>query len=143
MSNTNGAPTADPAAARDEWVAAVTALVERVEGWCKELDWATRRAPKTIKDETLGEYDVPMLLMQYWNAKLMLNPDGPFTVGADGRVNLYTMPEYDDVAVLLRRSGEWQMVVQMGRDRREPAAFTRDAFQEVIETFAKRHAQAG
>jgi hypothetical protein len=143
MSSTNGKPLADLAVVRDGWVAAVNALVGQVEGWCKELDWPTRRASKRVKDKTLGEYEVPMLLMQQWDAKLLLNPDGPFIVGADGRVNLYTMPEYDDLAILLRQGTDWQMKVQMGRDQREPVPFTRETFKDVIETFAQRHAQAG
>jgi hypothetical protein len=143
MSGPNGTPPrADAAAHRDEWIAAVNELVTRVEGWCKELDWATRRAPKRIKDRILGTYELPMLLTQQWDAKLLLNPDEPDRAMGEGRVNLYTMPEYDDVAVLLRRNGDWTMRVQMGKDERDFVPFTRDAFKDVVETFARRHAEA-
>jgi hypothetical protein len=144
MSETNGTtPEVNNVAVRDEWIAAVNELVTRVEGWCKELDWATRRSPKRIKDKALGTFDVPMLLMQQWDAKLLLSPINRFVGGeADGRVDLYTMPEYDDVAVLIRRNGDWQMRVQLGKDERDFVPFSRDTFKEVIETFARRHAEA-
>lgn len=143
MSDTNGAmKDIDVAAVRTEWVAAVNELVARIEGWCKELDWATARAPKRLKDKLLGAYEVPMLLLQQWDTKLLLEPISRFVAGeADGRVNLYTMPEYDDVAVLIRRNGNWQMRVQLGKDERDFVPFTRDTFKEVIETFARRHAE--
>lgn len=145
MSDTNGTPSAAPglAGVRDEWVAAVTALVDQVEGWCKELDWATRRAAKRVKDDrAVGPYEVPMLLMQHWDAKLLLTPVSRVVAGGGGRVDLYTMPEYDDVAALLWEGGAWQMYVQLGAEQRDPVPLTRETFRDVVETFARRHAEA-
>jgi hypothetical protein len=76
---------------RDEWIAAVNELVIRVEGWCKELDWATRRAPKRITDDhPIGHYAVPMLRMQHWDIQVLLEPASRFGVRNDGQCDLYT-----------------------------------------------------
>lgn len=144
MSSQNGTSTElNPSALREEWIAAVTELVTQVEGWCKERDWSTRRAPKRIEDKAHGDYEIPMLLMQQWDAKLLLIPISEFVgLEKDGRVDLYTMPEYDDVAVLIRRKGEWIMRVQLGKEERDFIPFTRDSFHEVTETFVRRYAEA-
>ena len=144
MSNTNGAPTADPAAVRDEWVAVVTELVERVEGWCKELDWATRRAPKTIKeDKPLVPYEVPMLRMQYWDVQLMLDPTSRFGIRNDGQCDLYIMPAYDDMAVVYRRDGDWFLRERKPGGLGEEQPFSRDSLQRLAEVLRGQHAQAG
>jgi hypothetical protein len=49
---------------RDEWVAAVTALVAQIESWAQGTDWATRQYPKSITEDRLGTYTVPQLLTQ-------------------------------------------------------------------------------
>ncbi len=145
MSNTKGTPTADPVAVRDEWVAAVAALVERVEGWCKELDWATRRAPKTIKDDDpLGPYEVPMLRMQYWDVQLMLDATSRFGVRNDGQCDLYVMPAYDDLAVVYRRQGaDWFVRERKPGGLGDEYPFTRDSLQRMAEVLRGQHAQAG
>jgi len=144
MSETNGTmKEIDIAAVRDEWIAAVNELVTRVEGWCKEMDWVTRKAPKKFKDKRIGAYDAPMLLLQHWDNKLLLEPISRFVAGEDvtGRIDLYTMPEYDDVAVLIRQNNDWKMRVQCGKEESDFVPFTRDSFKDVIETFARRHAE--
>jgi hypothetical protein len=143
MNDANGKvpPTADTVAIRDEWIAAVNELVARVEGWCKEMEWATRRAPKRIEEESLGKYEVPMLLMQQWDVRLLMDPVGRTIVGAAGRVDFYVLPQYDDLAVLYRNDdGEWLMSVETGLPDNE-SPFTRDSFKDVVETLVKRHAE--
>jgi hypothetical protein len=134
-------PVPDWEAVRDEWVRAVDQLVADVESWCKANDWPTRRIDKRLEESKIGEYVVPALLIQVDLVKLMLEPGARFVAGADGRADLYTMPEYDDVAVLFRENGGWRMRVQLGSDERDGIPFTRDTFQDVIGTFAKRHAK--
>lgn len=137
-------PGADPTAVRAEWIAAVNELVTRIEGWCKEFDWATRRALKQLKDKPIGAYEVPMLLIQQWDVKLLLEPISRFVAGANGRVDLYTMPEYDDMAVLTRENGDWVLLrVEFGRERWPAMSLTCDTFKQVIETFVDRRTEIG
>jgi hypothetical protein len=144
MNTTTEAPVADPVAVRDEWVAAVTALVDLVEGWCKELDWATRRAPKTIEDDApLGTYRVPMLRMQYWDVQLMLDPVSRFGARNAGQCNLYVMPAYDDLALVYRRGGDWFVRERTPKGLGDEYALTRDSLQRMADLLRGSHAQAG
>jgi hypothetical protein len=102
-------PIADWEKVRDEWVRAVEQLVSDVESWCKANDWPTRRIQKRLEDSRIGEYYAPALLIQVDLVKLMLEPVARFTPGSDGVVDLYQMPEYDDIANVYRRNGAWQI----------------------------------
>ncbi len=102
---------------RDEWLRAVEQLVTNVEGWCKANDWPTRRIDKHITESPIGEYVAPALLIQVDLVKLLLEPVARFVPGAEGVVDLYRMPEYDDVATLYRHGGAWQVHYHFtGRD---------------------------
>jgi hypothetical protein len=102
-------PIADWEKVRDEWVRAVEQLVTDVEGWCKANDWPTRRIDKRLEESKIGEYVVPALLIQVDLVKLLLEPVARFVPGADGVVDLYLMPQYDDTASIYRRNGIWQI----------------------------------
>lgn len=145
MSDTNGKPmVGDPATVRDEWVAAVNALVAQVEGWCKELDWPTRRAPKAIgDDQPLDTYEVPMLRMQYWDVNLMLDPTSRFGIRNDGQCDLYVMPAYDDLAVVYRRGQNWFVRERQAGGLGEERPFSRESLQQMAEILRGHHAQAG
>lgn len=100
-------PVANWQQVRDEWVNAVTQLVNEVDLWCKARDWPTRRIEKRIDDPQIGEYTVPALLIQVDLVKLLLEPVARFVPGAAGLVDLYVMPRYADEASLLLRDDGW------------------------------------
>jgi hypothetical protein len=92
---------------RKTWIDRVGALVDRVEQWAKEMDWSTRRIEKRIDDAQIGKHRVPALLMQYETCRALLEPIGPSAPGAEGVVDLYLMPAYDDIARLYFYAGRW------------------------------------
>jgi hypothetical protein len=145
MSDTNGtSKDIDRAATRDEWIASLNELVARVEGWCKTLDWATRRAPKRIVDDRpLGPYEAPMLRMQYWDIQLLLEPSSRFGVRNDGQCNLYIMPAYDDMAIVYRRGTDWFVRERIREGLGEEKALTSENLQEIVELLRAHHAEAG
>lgn len=102
-------PIPDWEAVRDEWVRTVEQLVTDVESWCRANDWPTRRIGKRDSESPVGEYVVPALLVQADLVKLMLEPVARFAAGTDGVVDLYRMPQYDDVASICRRNGAWEV----------------------------------
>ncbi len=120
-------PIADWETVRDEWVRAVDQLVTEVEGWCEANDWPTRRIEKHIEESKIGEYAVPALVLQADLVKLMLEPAARFVTGADGVADLYRMPQYDDVAVVLWSGGTWQL--------RYDVSGTPDGATEKVEPF--------
>jgi hypothetical protein len=118
----SGTPN-DPGAARGEieaeitarmtdrsvWIERVTALVGQVEQWAKELNWSTRRLEKTLDDARIGKHRVPALLMQENTCRVLLEPIARSAPGAEGVVDLYLMPAYDDIAVLFYYSDRWNV----------------------------------
>ena len=102
-------PVEDPGVLRDEWLNVLADLTGRVKSWAEELDWSTRQISKKMKDSRLGSYEAPALLMQKETTRVLLDPVARFVPGADGVVDLYLMPAYDDIASLYFVDGEWRL----------------------------------
>src|SRR4051794_19175368 len=102
-------PNGDAAELRAEWLDRLSGLTSLVGGWAEELDWSTRRIEKMMKDSRLGSYKAPALMMQKGATRVLLDPITRFAPGADGVVDLYLMPAYDDIASLYFVDGEWRL----------------------------------
>jgi hypothetical protein len=109
----------DPEAVKVEWLDRLNALVGEVEGWARAAGWRTRRIDKTVNERRLGTYKVPVLLMEKDTVEVVLNPVARSVPGADGAVDLYLAPAYDDIASLYLEGGHW--VVHYG-ERPDPMA---------------------
>lgn len=99
----------DSDALRDDWLARLGDLVRKVKSWAEQSGWRTREITKSMKDSVLGEYRAPALLMQRETVEVILNPVSRFVPGADGAVDLYLMPAYDDIASLYFMDDEWKL----------------------------------
>jgi hypothetical protein len=98
-----------PEALRDDWLACLGDLVRNIKRWAEQSGWKTREITKSMKDSVLGEYRAPALLMQRETVEVILNPVSRFVTGADGAVDLYLIPAYDDIASLYFIDGEWKL----------------------------------
>ena len=100
------------------WTYRVDELVGRVEHWGNELGWATRRIEKRLDDSGVGPHTVQALLLQEGTVRVLLEPVSRRAPGAEGVVDLYLMPAYDDIANLYYREGNWhvQYVVPDGNE---------------------------
>jgi hypothetical protein len=146
----NGTPD-DPGAAREEmqaeivarmkdranWIDRVNALVGQVEQWAKEMGWSTRRIEKKLDDSWIGKHRVPALLMQEDLCRVLLEPLGRSSLGAEGLVDLYLMPAYDDIARLYYNGNQWNLRYMFPGAK--PAATVREAESKPLskETLAK------
>ena len=99
----------DPALLRTEWLASLAKLTSLVKSWATELDWSTREIQERMTDSRLGTLQTPALLMQKETTRVLLDPIARFTPGADGVVDLYLMPAYDDIASLYLMNGDWRL----------------------------------
>jgi hypothetical protein len=97
------------ARARTGWVRLVEDLVAQVEDWVQRLGWSTRRIEKKLDDGEIGRHRLPVLLMQEGTCRVMLEPVGRSAPGAEGIVDLYLMPAYDDIASLYYYNGRWNL----------------------------------
>src|SRR5271155_4741049 len=96
--NKNHERVDDPGVLRDEWLNVLADLTSSVKGWAEELDWSTRQISKKMKDSRLGFYEAPAWLMHKETIHVLLDPVARFAPGADGVVDLYLIPAYDDIA---------------------------------------------
>jgi hypothetical protein len=94
---------------RDEWIDAVTRLIGDAEQWSLNQDWSVRRAKKTIKEDRIGAYEVPQLLIQSTAGRLLLDPAARYIVGGTGLVDLFLMPSYDSVTITPNNDGGWRL----------------------------------
>ncbi len=91
------------------WIDRVSSLVDQVDEWARDMGWATRRVEKKLDDARIGKHRVPALLMQEDTCRVLLEPVGRSAPGADGLVDLYLMPAYDDIASLYYYGDRWNL----------------------------------
>ncbi|MHB8736746.1 MAG: hypothetical protein ACYC6M_15695 [Terriglobales bacterium] len=94
---------------RDDWLGRLSDLVDAVKQWAEELGWSTRRIETQLRDSQIGSYPAPALLLQRETSKALLEPIARSAPGAEGVVDLYLMPAYDDIASLYFCDGAWQL----------------------------------
>ena len=98
-----------PDKVRDEWVVRLQTLVQTVKAWATELGWVSRQIEITLSDSQLGKYPAPALLLQEDAVRILLEPIARSAPGAEGVVDLYLMPEYDDIASLYFYQENWHV----------------------------------
>lgn len=116
---------ANKEAVLEEWLDRLTDLINLVEGWVKDLGWATRRISKRMEDSRLGSYHAPALMMQQDLVQIALEPIGRFAPRCDGIVDFYLMPALDDIASLYYENSEWHLHYMF--DRSPTVGTIRDA----------------
>jgi hypothetical protein len=89
------------------WQDRLNLLVHEIKEWVERAGWRTRTIQKPTDDRTLGRHTVPVLLMEKDTVEVALNPVSPLVPGAEGAVDLYLVPAYDDIASLYYSSGHW------------------------------------
>lgn len=94
---------------KQQWLDMLDALIQDVKTWCEAEGWSTRKVAKTIRDSRLGVYEAPALLLQHGVNRVLLEPISHAAPGADGVVDLYLLPAYDDIASLYLENGIWQL----------------------------------
>lgn len=93
----------------DEWLYRLSDLIQDVQKWATDIGWITRKIEVTLSDSQLGKYKAPALLLQEDTIKILLEPIARSAPGAEGVVDLYLIPAYDDIASLYFYDGEWNL----------------------------------
>jgi hypothetical protein len=103
---------------RDDWIEAVEKLCADVQSWSLARGWVVRREQKTLREDRLGAYVVPVLTIQSPQGRLLLNPIARYVVGANGRVDLDAFPSFEAVPIIRTETG-WRVASQneMNLDR--------------------------
>jgi hypothetical protein len=121
-------------AERDEWVAAVERIADDVEAWTREQQWLVHRDWKTITEDQIGSYEVPVLTIQTFTAHLILDPIARYIIGASGRIDLCVFPSYENVLIVRTEAG-WQFVTIPSTINRP---WSKEAFVEIASELAKK-----
>jgi hypothetical protein len=94
---------------RMEWLDRLSKLVDTVEAWARALGWSTKRVRKELKDSEIGNYQTRALLLQEGTTRVLLEPVGRAAPNAEGVVDLYLLPAYDDIATLYYYDDRWNL----------------------------------
>jgi hypothetical protein len=127
-------PVEDWEAKRDEWVAAVEQIAADAEAWAKEQQWLVHRDRKTMTEDMIGAYDVPVLTIQAPAGRLILDPIAQSIVGALGRIDLCAFPSYEKVLIVRTEDG-WQFVINPPVPDRP---WSKEAFLEISSGLAAK-----
>jgi hypothetical protein len=123
---------------RDEWTDRVTILVQQLEQWAREIGWTTRRLDKKLKDSQIGSHVVPALLLQSEGpTRIYVEPIARSAPDADGVVDLYLMPAYDDIASLYFVDGKWRLHYMFPESPTTPTIRDADSTPLDKESFRK------
>lgn len=118
---------------RRQWIDAVKRLYQMVtdellaESIAQQLVTVSR-VEKEIKEEHLGAYRVPELILDISGEKVRLSPKGRNIMGAKGRVDL--VGELDVVTLVLEPAGHWSVV--LSRAPRHVAALDGKTLAEAL-----------
>jgi hypothetical protein len=91
------------------WLERLNSLIGSVRTWADELGWATKVIEKPMEDSEIGSYKAPALLLQEETTRVLLEPISRVSPGAEGVVDLYRMPAYDDIASLYYYGNKWNI----------------------------------
>lgn len=133
----------DDVTRRERFLTHLTKLIDDAERWARSADWSTRRIDKTMHEASIA-YPAPGLLMQKEFCRILLDPIGSSSFGDEGVVDLYRMPEYDDVARLYFSDGQWRLhfvfpgdaaTAEISDETSSP--LSPDLFNRVLETIIR------
>lgn len=99
---------------RFNWLERLRKLVHKFEKWADDFEWSSRNVNKQMEDAEIGNYSAPSLLLQKESVRLFLEPVARTAPGADGLVDLYRMPAYDDIASLYYYNDDWNIHYPFG-----------------------------
>jgi hypothetical protein len=134
----------DSARIREDWLKRLSDLFEQVDRWAREIGWSTRRVEKKMQDSEIGSYQAPALLMQEGTTRVIMEPIARVAPGAEGVVDFYLLPAYDDIASLYYYADGWMVHYPFPDDpivsaieEIEPRPLTMEAFKAVLEEMAR------
>ncbi len=119
---------------RDDWVAAVEQVVSDAEAWAMEQHWLVHRGPKTITEDRIGSYEVPVLLIQAPAGRFVIDPIARYVIGASGKIEFCVFPSYDYVMIIRTEAG-WQFETNPKTVSRP---WSKQTFFEVVSELARK-----
>ena len=104
---------------RSQFQVRVDELTHQVKGWVEPHEWVTKTYAKKMRDADQQVYEAPALFLQKGPIRVLLDPIAYDVPGAEGVVDLYLMPTYDDMASLYFENGRWMIHYTFPSDAKE------------------------
>src|SRR5262245_42152624 len=122
---------------RERFQERVEALVKQVRQWVEPHEWVTKEYPKKMRDSDRQVYSAPALFLQKGPTRLLLDPVAYDVPGAEGVVDLYLMPTYDDMASLYFEEGGWMIHYSLEAEPKPQALpLSEERIFQVLESIA-------
>jgi len=119
----------------------VQALVDQVRAWVEPHEWITKTYPKKMRDTENRIFENPALFLQKGPIRVLLDPVAYDVPGAEGVVDLYLMPTYDDMASLYHEKGKWMIHYPFPPEPKEAHSpqvlpFREETINQVLDSIA-------
>ncbi len=127
---------------REQFQKRVGALVKKVQDWTQPHEWITKVYPKKMRDADERVFEAPALFLQKGPVRVLLDPIAYDVPGAEGVVDLYLMPTYDDMASLSFEHGDWVIRYAPDSDATQSGAelatmtFSETTINQVLDSIA-------
>ncbi len=118
------------AQSREDWLAVVHQLIDRVAAWAKRRKWAVDYQEKQVHESRLGSYAVPVLVVRAPSGVVYVEPVARYVAKADGRIDLYSFPAMNRM-MLVRAGTDWVLKTDSGVKWPEP--WSEQAFTRLVE----------
>lgn len=130
---------------RSQFQKRVKALVKLVTEWAERHEWITKPYPKKMRDVDQQVFEIPALFLQKGPIRVLLDPVAYDVPGAEGVVDLYLMPTYDDMASLYFENGEWvihyplppEAIETQSANETETLALSEKTINQVLDSIAQ------
>ena len=137
--------TSDAEQLKLDWLKRLGDLIEDVRTWATNLGWSTRKIETSIDDSQLGRHTVPAILIQRDTTRILIEPIARLAAsGADGVVDLYLLPAYDDIASIYHYDDGWHLHYMFPKQatatiiqEAESKPFSASVFENVVEEMVK------
>jgi hypothetical protein len=114
---------------RSEWVCKVESLVDQIAQWATALGWPAQRERATIREKSVGEYEVPVLRIEVpGRGEVSVKPVTIATMGGRGRVDMEAIPTLGRVSFLSTPEG-WTIMTLSNVPLRIP--WTQESFSQL------------
>ena len=123
----------------DQFRSRVDSLIVQVSKWAEPHEWVIRRYAKRMRDLDQQVYVIDALFLQKGPTRVLLDPVAYDVPGAEGVVDLYLMPTYDDMASLYFEGGQWTIHYPLPPDpntKPEALPFSEKTILEVLDSIA-------
>jgi hypothetical protein len=125
-------PVENGEAQRGEWIAAVERIISEAEAWATEQQWFVHRDRKTLTEDPIGSYEVPVLMIRAPAGRLVLEPTARYVGGVTGRIDFSAFPSYAYVLVVRTDAGWYFVIDPPTLDR----PWSKEAFLEIATELA-------